>query len=111
MELRHIKTDRCPVCGSTVVAEKVETEYQSTKIRIHVNGCRWEYRQFACGCEIHFCPNFCKEEIIHACPFEPKIIEKNNKRRAAKNILINTIENLDVDDEYKSHLHSAIKYI
>ena len=52
MKLNFIETDRCPICGcNIVIKESVETEFNSTKIREHASGGRWEYRQFACGCE------------------------------------------------------------
>ena len=112
MKLNYIKTDRCPICGCNIVVnESVETECNSIKIREHSNGGRWEYRKFACGCTIHYCPNFRKEEIKNECSLDPKKIEREKKRNEAKNILYNTIDNLDIDERYKNRLADAIKYI
>ena len=112
MKLTCIETDRCPVCGcSIVVRESVETELYSAKIREHTSGGRWEYRQFACGCEIHYCPNFRKEEIKKDCSFNPKKVERAKKRSKAKDTLYCAIVNLDVDDEYKNRLKNAIQFI
>lgn len=112
MELRYIKTNRCPVCGcDSVIKESVEKEIGSTKIREHSNGGRWEYRQFACGCEIHYCLNFQNETIKKECPLTPKLVEQKKKREEAKNALNVAIDNLDVDDEYKMRLKSSILYV
>ena len=111
MKLNYIETDRCPVCGcSIVVGESVETECNSTKIREHSSGGRWEYRRFACGCEIHYSPNFRREEIKKECSLDPKKIKREQKRKEAKDMLYITIKNLDVDDEYKNRLRNAIQY-
>lgn len=112
MKLNYIETDRCLICGcNTVVSEHVETEFNTTKIREHSSGGRWEYRQFACGCEIHYCPNFRKEKIKKECSLDPKKIEREKKRGEAKDMLYVTIEKLDVDQEYKTRLKGTIKYV
>lgn len=112
MKLTYIKTDKCPVCGCTIIInESVEKEYLSIKIREHANGGRWERRRFACGCEIYYCPNFGCEEISRECSLDPKVIERDEKRNEAKNMLYVTIENLDVDKEYKTRLKDSIKYV
>ena len=112
MKLQFIKTDKCPVCGcDTVVSEHVETEFNSAKIRTHCSGGRWEYRKFACGYETHYCPNFFKEQKNRSCASDPKIIERDKKRKEAKSALCSTIASLDVDNEYKDRLEGAIKYI
>lgn len=112
MKLDYIETNKCPVCGcDVVVSESIETEFNSTKIRMHSSGGRWEYRKFACGCEIHYCPNFRREIIQKECILDPKRIEREKKRSKAKDTLYVTIETFDVDEEYKNHLRNAIKYV
>lgn len=112
MKLKFIKTEKCPICGCDVIInESVEKELYSTKIREHANGGRWEYRKFACGCEISYVPNFSREEVIGQCIFDPKKIEREKKRSTAKDMLYVEIDKLDVDKEFKSRLKDSIKYI
>ena len=109
MELNFIKANRCPICGcNIVIQESVEKEFDSTKIREHVNGGRWEHRKFACGCEICYCPNFRKEEIKKECSFDPKKLERDRKRMEARDVLYSEIRKLDVDEEYKAKLKDAV---
>ena len=57
MELKYINIKKCPQCGcSEVVNEIIETSGQ--QIRYHLNGKRWEQREFACGYAVRFDPNF-----------------------------------------------------
>ena len=79
--------------------------------RSESGGGRWEYRKFACGYETHYCPNFFKEQKNKSCASDPKIIERDKKRKEAKSALCSTIASLDVDNEYKDRLEGAIKYI
>ncbi|KSV57735.1 hypothetical protein [Acetivibrio ethanolgignens] len=67
MELRNIKTNKCPICGCTdVVSESVEID-TFNRVKVHCNGTRWEHRKFLCGKEICYEPNFCNESTHGDC--------------------------------------------
>lgn len=67
MELRNIKTNKCPICGCTdVVSESVEID-TFHRIKVHCNGTRWEHRKFLCGKEIRYEPNFSNESVHGNC--------------------------------------------
>ena len=61
MNLKHIKTTACPVCGNGVV-EREDIQCDNGKPRLHCNGGMWERRRFACGFVITYVPNFPNSE-------------------------------------------------
>lgn len=112
MNLQYIKTDACPVCGCCAITqESVEIDRHSHKIREHSCGGNWERRTFACGFEVKYVPNFNAESVSHECELDPKITERENKRKEAKLKLVLTIDELDTDDDYKARLNNAIAYV
>lgn len=94
MQLRHIKDEVCHTCGAEVVSETRET-------REHVNGDRWETRQFACGCKLEYIPNYRKFQISRPCDNDPELVAKRAARDAAADKITAFVNKLDVDDEYK----------
>lgn len=93
--LRYIKTDKCPTCGCTdIIMEKVEPNFDRTKILEHCSGGRWEHRQFLCGCYITYQPNFKSEEIAKFpyCKKDPVVIAALEKEKKEKEELIACLE-------------------
>lgn len=80
MNLKFIKTEKCPVCGcDMVVRESVRSdEYGVLK---HTNGGEWETRKFLCGYGISFCPNFNKETEDTKCKYDPKELARKKKEK------------------------------
>lgn len=112
VKIDFIKTEVCPVCGcQTVISESVETEFGGVNVRHHSNGAKWEYREFACGYKVHFCPNFMKEEVLRKCHFDPDEAEKRERQKIVKQLVYQQIESGECDDAYKSALKRAIEYI
>lgn len=107
-----IKTTSCPVCGcSTIVSESVEIDHDTHQIRRHAHGGNWEYREFACGYEVHYCPNFHKEEVLKKCAFDREEAERKQKRERVRQLIVQQIESGECDDAYKNRLIQAIQYI
>ena len=53
MNLKFIKTDKCPVCGCGIVKlEYIEPDCDNKSLRTHAYGGQWEHRPFLCGKEI-----------------------------------------------------------
>lgn len=100
LELKEMNYEHCPYCGARIV-----NIMQKTK---HCNGHWNEYVQFECGCEIYFSPNFRREEIQRPCPKSPEEIEFQDKRKKAKKKLIEFINKLNVDEQYKQNLFRGI---
>jgi len=102
MELKHIKETSCPVCGCAIVIRE-SIEVFDGKIRAHANGKRWEHRQFLCGQELQYIPNFGRTEvdIYNICKNNEtyKTMEKN--REEAKKELHKHIDSLNVTDNVK----------
>jgi hypothetical protein len=112
VDIDFIKTTHCPICGcQTVISESVEIENGTHKARVHTNGGKWEYRTFACGYGVHYCPNFSKEQVVHKCDFDADEIKKKKQNEQAKNDVIAYIEDITCSDEYRERLKDAIKYI
>lgn len=95
MNLKDIKEESCPVCG----CRKVEMERSDHQ---HCNGHWNEYRYFACGLHLYFCPNFMRVEVTQRCSKDPEQIEFLQKQEKAKRKLIDCIARLDVDEGWKN---------
>jgi len=112
VDIEFIKTTSCPVCGcKVVVSESVETEFNTTKVRQHCNGGKWEHRKFACGYHVSYCPNYMAEEVVGKCALDPEDAIRAKKRADLKTSLINHIITGDCQDDYKERLLQAIKYV
>lgn len=96
MELLRIIPTECPVCGSRVQSEK---QYSR-----HTCGDWNEDRIFECGCEIHFSPNFQRDEVKRLCPQHPEILTLRKNRKEARRKLVNYVNRLEVDDNFKTSL-------
>ncbi len=71
-----VKTRKCPACGDNqIVRQGIEVGYDK-KIRVHCNGQRWEFIEFACGLRINWSPNFNAEERMFECRNEPMFRER-----------------------------------
>lgn len=97
MELKHIKTDSCPVCGN----KNIIKEERKGK---HSNGEDFEVRGFDCGFVISYVPNFTSERISTYCPKSPHLIEKAKKREVFKDYLLEFIDKGEVDADFKDSL-------
>lgn len=76
--LKSIKTTSCPTCNcDQVIKEEVEITGifgapWNRGVFTHVNGHRWETRQFLCGTTIKYIPNFSGEEFYGKCSYTPE---------------------------------------
>lgn len=117
MELRFLKGDKCPICGThVVVQESVEVDRygKEPKVREHVHGGKWEHRKFICGLVLSYCPNFRRTEInkLYRCQNDPKLIERNKKREEAKQEVLKFISQYeDVDEDFKNRMYEEVKRI
>ena len=71
----------------------------------------WEKRQFACGYEVSFIPNFNCEQVTHVCRFDPEIETQNKFKEQAKKAILDQINAAECSDEYKNRLRSAIAHL
>lgn len=109
MNLKYLKIDACPLCGSTTVIKEII--YTSNgEVRTHSNGERWEYRQFLCGQEVCYVPNFRDIELskYNVCTENEEYKNKQIKRENNKRELLKYIESLDVDDGVKKAWKDSI---
>lgn len=113
VDIDFIKTTSCPICGcQTVVSESVETDRtRRREIRRHCNGGKWEHRIFACGYHVHYCPNFCCEEVLEKCAFDQDEAARAEKRKKLKQALVKQIDEGDCQEDYKERLMRAIEYV
>lgn len=100
MQLKLIPNDVCPDCGARTVCEGCED--------FHVNGQGFEYRRFACGCELKWSPNFDRLLTSARCPHNPEETRKRQKRAAAECTLLDLLRTLDVDEAWKTRIRDAI---
>jgi hypothetical protein len=103
MELKYIRTDKCPICGcSTVVEEKVEVSNNYAmgirKIRKHNCGGQWESRTFSCGQQIKYCPNSHSEEVSEysVCTENEKFREEQRQEEKFRKDVDNFIKSYDI---------------
>lgn len=101
MNLRHIKQDVCPDCGSPIFSESREP-------RNHSNGDSFETRTFACGRILEWSPNFQKLLTRGKCTKCPAFKQEEEKRKAAAEAIKEFILKLDVDEIYKKILLSEL---
>ena len=59
MNLKLIKDECCPTCGSKTVSESCR--------HTHCSGEGFEERTFACGCTLSWSPNFSRLEVTEEC--------------------------------------------
>lgn len=113
MKFQHLKTERCPHCGSEAVGDFYEVSIYSKprKINVHSNGQRLEIRKFLCGLEIRWSPNFNHEveSEYHACQNSAVVIEKNKKRAELAERLLKVTVSGDADEKFVLELQRAIK--
>lgn len=102
MELKEINEATCSHCGASVVSESVRS--------VHTNGHGFEVREFKCGREIAFIPNFMRVEVKRECPKAKSEQAKTGKREAAFELLMDFIEQLDVDKNWKEDVTSSVNY-
>lgn len=96
MRLHHIFEEVCSVCEARVLSEE--------QVGQHTSGQWFEIRKFICGRKVSYSPNFLRIEVIEECPTHPSSVEKFKKRQVLRDLLMDTIENSDVDAEYKRYL-------
>lgn len=107
MKLEYIKTEQCPICGCTeVVKEFVEHDGQT--IRTHCNGTRWEHRQFLCGLEMCFVPNFMKETVEKNCNNDPCYLARLKKAKEDKEKLLAFCRENDIQDAIVNKVKSFV---
>lgn len=111
MNLKFIKTDKCPICGcDTVISESVDTGYNNTKVLEHCNGGLWENRDFLCGFKVKYSPNFAKEEYVNNCRNdESKIALKKKTKQFYMEVLDFLDELHDFELPAKEQLISSLE--
>lgn len=96
MQLRMLKEERCQDCYAPTVSDSCRS--------FHVNGQGFEQREFACGRTIAWIPNFERLEVKALCTRSNEGKERERKREQAKKDVVAYIGDLDVDQDYKTHL-------
>lgn len=113
MKFQHLKTERCPHCGSEAVSDSYEVSIylKPPQINVHINGQRWETRKFLCGLQIQWSPNFNRElgSEYHECQNSAVVVEKNKKRAKLVERLLKATVSGDADKKFVLDLQRAIK--
>lgn len=105
MELKYVKTKKCPICGCTeVVSESVNT-FQH-KISVHCNGTEWETREFACGYAVQYVPNFKAEQEVSQC-YTIKEKTTNHYKNFVSDVE-KYVDSLDYPDNFKNLIKKYI---
>lgn len=111
MELKHIKTNKCPICGcSEVIMESVDREWNGDGILYHTNGGRWETREFACGYKVQFVPNFGHEKVRKKCSHDSDELLKKIKHRDDCDKLINFINENNIGNDVVRSVYNNLFY-
>ncbi|RXZ78100.1 hypothetical protein EBB07_29030 [Paenibacillaceae bacterium] len=112
MNFRFIKEKCCPICAEATII-KEELDIFHGKVNQHCNGGQWEKRTFLCGQMIEFIPNFDRSELskYYVCRNNLEYMERQNKRKVAKDELLLYIDTLEVDDDFKSSLKDGHFYL
>lgn len=103
MKLELIPHETCPTCAAITVAESC--------MHRHTCGEGFEERTFECGCVIAWSPNFSRLETKKPCPKLPAQREKVRKQVVAVKVLMTTIDDQDVDEEFKNRIRSQLRYL
>jgi len=101
MNLQHIQFTLCPDCNSQLT--------EQIKRNQHCNGHLNEYVRFDCGNSYKFTPNFMKIEQVTKCTRSKEYKDLHVKRESALNNLLDHINNIEIDDEFKNHYHKLVK--
>lgn len=101
MELQNLKTLQCPVCGcTTIIKESVDiSTFNGREILKHTNGEMYEHRQFLCGMELKYSPNFHKEEVVKECTEDPIVIARIQKEKEDKEKVLQLLSEHNIDDK------------
>ena len=109
MNLRSVKTNKCPICGcDTVIAEYIDTTFDNTEVLEHCNGGRWEHRKFLCGYQVLYVPNFSREETTGNCRYDPQLIAQERMRREAIEAVKQTIDQVNCDRRFKERIMESL---
>ena len=112
VNITFIKTNQCPVCGcKNISLESIESDNDRAEFRRHANGATWETREFACGYRVMYVPNYRHEEVITHCHFDPEIAKEKERKKKAKETILQQIDAAECDDKYKERLRAAIQYV
>ena len=115
--LRHIPDTACPLCGDTqIVEETIQTHTRLSdgvpEIREHVNGGRWETRQFRCGQELRYVPN--TEHVTLSeyavCTMNASYHAREQARKDAVQQIIAVIQGTPIDDPFRQELLHSLPW-
>lgn len=100
MHLQFLVGDTCPVCGDTlVVSERLKISRLGGETRVvrHGNGALWEYREFSCGQELEYVPNFSRTALsdYRVCQRDPKLLARRAQIERVQHQLEETLASLD----------------
>lgn len=112
MEFKYLTTTKCPICGcSIVIKEDLATTNRGKEIMSHVNGGEWEQRTFLCGQRVDYIPNFSKDvpSEYYWCRRDPEIIKRKKLQKRAKEILIDQIVDLGLEEKDRKDLKYQIE--
>ena len=92
MQLKFLIGDACPVCGeTTIVTEKLKTSMVrgETQVLRHTSGAQWEFREFSCGQELPYVPNFSRTmpSDYRVCRRDPKILARRAEIERVQSLL------------------------
>ena len=110
MDLKFIKTTKCPICGcDTIVQEYIRPDIGRTQLLKHCMGGLWEERTFLCGTVMAYEPSYGKEVRRGECINDPVLIEQKKKRECAERAIADFISGLDCADEDKEKFLRRLK--
>lgn len=99
--LKKIKTEVCPHCKSEAVLEQRRNFFPS-------DGSFTEIRMFDCGLELSCRSDRDDVDVLKKCPNSKEYKDMATKRVKALDELFRFIDNIDVDNEFKNSIQTAL---
>lgn len=96
MQFKHIKIDKCPVCGDRATLDEWRGQ--------HTNGEDFEKRNFACGLSVEHMPNFRYTRVNYFCPQDPQVKLAQTEAEQRWERLRRLVEKLYPDDKMHTQI-------
>lgn len=110
MNLKFIKTNVCPKCGCNIVVRE-SVQNNGKEVLTHCNGTKWESRQFLCGLEINYEPNFSRESMRGVCRNDMEYKKQLQKIEDDKEKVSKFCKENNIDEKMSGRILDSIKYM
>ncbi len=101
--IKHITEQVCATCGAEPICDQWNGH-------THINGQRFEEREFACGRRVQWIPNFERMGVLHECPKHPAMAATLKLREEDERAFVELAESRGWSEERIASLRSFLKY-